>query len=132
MNYLFKLTRRLAHARTHAVLILIAIAACTKDAGPVTAPAVPPALPSASDNTVASVVITPASVSGNLGETGQFTATARNATGTILSGQNYAWASTDPTIVAVSTSGLVSAVGVGVTTVTATASGIAGQAQVTV
>jgi uncharacterized protein YjdB len=132
MNYLFKLTRRLAHARAHVALILIALAACTKDAGPVTAPAIPPALPSASDNTVASVVITPASVSGNLGETGQFTATARNAAGTIISGQAIVWASTDPTLVAVTTSGLVTAVGVGATTVTATASGITGQAQVTV
>ncbi|HVT38521.1 MAG TPA: Ig-like domain-containing protein, partial [Gemmatimonadaceae bacterium] len=97
-----------------------------------TAPGIPPAIPSASDNTVASVVITPASVSGNLGETGQFTATARNAAGTILSGRAFTWASTDPTIVAVSPAGLVSAVGVGVTTITASTTGITGQTQVTV
>lgn len=132
MKYLFKLTRRLASARTSAALVglLAGFSACSKDAGQATAPVVPP--PPNQDTRVATVVISPATVSGSLGESGQFTATARNAAGIAIPGQAFSWSVSDPTLAKVNSSGFVTTLGVGPVTVSASVGAITGGSSVTV
>jgi uncharacterized protein YjdB len=81
---------------------------------------------------VASVVVTPGSVSVEAGDTQQFTATARSAAGATLSGRAFAWSVANTGIATVNSSGLVTAVAKGTTVVTATTEGISGSATVSV
>ncbi len=76
-------------------------------------------------NRAAQVAITPATVSlASLGDTVRLTAIARNELGNVIAGATVEWASANPAIVSVSTGGLVTAVGTGSTTVSATVDGI--------
>jgi parallel beta-helix repeat protein len=81
---------------------------------------------------VASVTVSPASVSLTVGQTSQLTATVKDASGTVLTGQSVSWASSNTAAATVSSAGLVSAVGAGSATITATSNGKQDQASVSV
>jgi hypothetical protein len=81
---------------------------------------------------VASVDVTPSSLRLSVGQTGQLTATPRDAAGNPLSGRVVTWSTSHGGVATVNGSGLVTAQGVGTATVTATSEGQSGSAQVTV
>ena len=81
---------------------------------------------------VATVTVAPASLSLTVGQTGQLTATLRDAGGNTLTGRTVTWSSNQPSQATVSGSGLVTAVGAGTATITATSEGQSGTASVTV
>src|SRR5882762_1983114 len=74
----------------------------------------------ASSIPVASVVVSPASVSVSVGSTQQLGAMAKDAGGTVLPGRTVTWTTSNSAIATVSPNGLVSAVAVGSATITAT------------
>lgn len=82
--------------------------------------------------TVASVAVTPTSVTGTVGQTAQFAATAFDSAGRVMTGLPVAWASTNTGIVTITSLGRATAVSVGTAAVTATISGVQGRATVTV
>ncbi len=85
--------------------------------------------PDEPDVTVASVTVTPSTVTlALLGDTATVTAQAKNAAGSVLSGKTFTWSTSDGTIATVSTSGLVTAVAVGNATITATVDAVSGTA----
>lgn len=69
---------------------------------------------------VATVTIEPDSLSVQLGATQQLTATARSATGAILTGRSIGWSTSDPARATVTTNGLVTATGAGRVEISAT------------
>src|SRR5436309_12205760 len=82
---------------------------------------------------VASVTVSPASVSVLQGQTVQLTATPRDANGNPLTGRVITWQSSNSAIASVNGSGLVTGVGPGgPVTITATSEGQSGTASVTV
>ena len=88
--------------------------------------------PSAPDpNAVASITVTPAPVELNVGGTVQLTATLRNSQGQTVTAP-VSWSSANTAVATVSASGLVSAVAVGTTVVTASADGRSGSASIIV
>lgn len=132
MPYLSKLTKRLACARSLAILA-VGIAACTPTDRTATDPAVDDSLQARNSSTnVASVVLSPSSATGSLGQSAQFTALAENTSGGAVTAGIPTWSSSDSTIVAVTQTGMGTAVGVGQATLTATINGVRGTAQTTV
>ncbi|MDQ2768758.1 MAG: Ig-like domain-containing protein, partial [Gemmatimonadota bacterium] len=87
---------------------------------------------SVSAGAVNSVTITPGSASIIAGASQQLTATARDASGNVISGQSIAWTTSDATIVAVSSSGVVTGGHVGQATITAAGGGKSDAATVAV
>ena len=81
---------------------------------------------------VAAVAVAPGSATLTVGQTASFSATATDANGNVLSGRAITWSSASNSIAKVSTLGLVTAVGAGTTTITATSEGKSGAAQVIV
>ena len=81
---------------------------------------------------VATVTVSPADVTLPVGESQQLAATAKDAAGTSLTGRTITWESSDDGVATVSPTGLVSAVGPGDATVTATSEGKSGDAALTV
>jgi uncharacterized protein YjdB len=82
---------------------------------------------------VATVSVSPASSSIPVGASVQLSATTRDASNNVLTGRVIAWSSGNAGIASVnSTSGLVTAVGVGSATITATSEGKSGSASITV
>lgn len=81
---------------------------------------------------VASVAITPASVSVQVGNTQQLTVTLTDAIGKELTGRVVTWSSSDESIANVDASGSVTGVGVGTATITATSEGKSATASVNV
>lgn len=82
---------------------------------------------------VASVEVSPGSSTlSAIGASVQLTATARDASGKVVSGQSVSWSSSDASVASVSTSGLVTAVAPGTAAVTARVQGVAGSAVITV
>ena len=81
---------------------------------------------------VASVEITPAPSTITVSRTLQLSAATKDAGGNVLYGRVVTWSQVDAAIATVNSSGLVSAVGVGATTITATSEGKSGNASVTV
>ena len=81
---------------------------------------------------VAAVAVTPGSADIDVGASRSFDAVATDANGNTLPGRPITWASADKAIASVSTSGLVTGVGAGNTSITATAEGKTGTAQVVV
>ena len=81
---------------------------------------------------VATVTVTPPSSSLQQGNSVQLTATTRDASGTVLTGRAIAWSTSAPSIATISGEGLVTAVGPGTATLTATSEGRSGTAVVTV
>ena len=87
---------------------------------------------SAPPEPVASVTVTPNTLSLTVGETQQLTAVLRSAAGTELSGRAVAWTTSDANVATVSTSGSVSALSAGSATIEATSEGQTGNAAVSV
>src|SRR5256885_1324320 len=81
---------------------------------------------------VASVAVSPATPSVQVGESVQLAATPTDSTGSALSGRTVTWASGNTGVATVSGSGLVSAVAAGSGTITAASEGKSGTATVTV
>ena len=75
---------------------------------------------------VASVVVTPTTNALYVGQTQQLTATALDSIGNILTNRTVTWGTSDGTKVSVSNTGLVTAIGVGSVSVTATIGGKSG------
>jgi len=84
------------------------------------------------DNTVASVTITSSTTSIAPGATVQMSATAKTAAGATVGGLTPTWSSSNQGVATVNTSGLVTAVANGVSTITATMSGVSGTRVITV
>ncbi len=81
---------------------------------------------------VTSVTIDPPAVDLRVGRTAQLTATPRDELGDPVAGRTVAWSSQNGSVATVNASGLVTAVGQGSTTVTATVDGRSGTADVVV
>src|SRR2546426_112373 len=77
---------------------------------------------------VASVAVSPATMSVQVGGTVQLAAATKDSAGNPLSGRAVAWMSSNPAIAAASPSGLVTAVAAGAATITATSEGESGTA----
>jgi len=81
---------------------------------------------------VASVLVSPASGELPVGKTMQLTAKLKDAAGTPLTGRPVTWESSNPSVATVSSSGLVTGVAPGSSTITATSEGTGGRAAITV
>jgi alpha-tubulin suppressor-like RCC1 family protein len=81
---------------------------------------------------VASVTVAPATTTVVLAESVQLVATTMDASGTVLAGRTVSWASSAPQVATVSSTGLVTGVGAGTVTVTATSETRDGTASITV
>ena len=81
---------------------------------------------------VSAVAVSPAADTLVAGDTLRLAAEATDANGHAVDGAEFAWASSDTAVAAVDGSGLVTGVGAGVATVTATSSGATGGAELTV
>ncbi len=130
MSYLSKLTKRLAHSRAF-IILAIGVAACTAGDRAITSPTGDPSFAVSSSSTVASVVLSPSSASGSIGQSAQFTASAYTASGAKVN-STATWTSSDSTVVSVNGTGFATAIGAGSATLTATINGVRGQAQTTV
>jgi len=81
----------------------------------------------------ASIVVTPeVATLTSLGATQQYTATAIDANGNVLTGVVFQWASSHGAVASVNGTGLATAVGVGATAITASANGVTGVAVLSV
>ena len=81
---------------------------------------------------VATVDVTPATANVTVGGTVQLVATPRDANGTPLSGRTVSWSSSNTGVASVTGSGLVTGVGAGSATITATSEGKSGTSAITV
>jgi hypothetical protein len=81
---------------------------------------------------VATVTVSPASASIEVGQSTHLSAVLADASGNTLTGRSVAWASSNTGVATVSSSGLVSGVAGGVVTITATSEGKSGTVTVTV
>lgn len=81
---------------------------------------------------VAAVIVTPGTAAGTIGESAQFKAVARDPSGRIRAGLAVTWSSSNSAVVAVTPTGLATAIGGGSATVNATIGGVVGTATVTV
>lgn len=81
---------------------------------------------------VASVAVSPDSATLEVGSTRQFSATARDASGNVLTGRAFTWSSSAAAVAAVDSSGVIRAVAPGSATITATSEGQSAAATVTV
>src|SRR6266550_4647296 len=84
------------------------------------------------DTAVASVTISPAPASVQVGQTLQLTASPKDSAGRILAGRTVTWASGNPSIATVSPSGQVTGAAPGTAPITATSEGKSGTATLTV
>ena len=102
------------------ILAIVSSASCVGSDGGATAP-----------SSIASLVVNGAPSAPMLtGTTVQLTATPINSTGAVVANATLAWKSSDPTIATVSGGGLVTAVGMGAATITASGGSV--EASVTV
>ncbi|HET7456371.1 MAG TPA: Ig-like domain-containing protein [Gemmatimonadaceae bacterium] len=81
---------------------------------------------------VGSVTVTPTSAALAVGGTATFEATVKDPSGNTLTDRTVTWSSSDVNVATVSSSGVVTAVGPGTATITASTGGKSGQATVTV
>jgi uncharacterized protein YjdB len=81
---------------------------------------------------VKSVVVAPAPVAMVAGQTTQLAASARDANGGVVTGKSVVWSSSNTAVATVTPQGVVTAVGAGSTTITATIDGVSGTSAVTV
>jgi uncharacterized protein YjdB len=81
---------------------------------------------------VASVSVTPSPANLTVGQSLQLSATPRDAGGNVLSGRNVSWTTANSAVATVSSSGVVTAVATGNTSITATIDGVAGLVPVAV
>lgn len=96
----------------------VLLASCSGGDSPTTPPA-PPSGPAP----VAAVALNPSGGTIEVGETLQLTATTRDASGNSLSGRSVVWVSSSSAVATVGSSGLVTGVSPGSTTITATSEG---------
>ena len=80
----------------------------------------------------AAISVTPATASAVAGSTQQLVATAKDATGNVLTGRTIGWTSSNVAVATVSGSGLVTAIAPGAATITATSGTALGTAAITV
>lgn len=107
---------------------VLALGLCSCDGGGTAGPGPGPTGPEA----VASVELSPETADIQVGQTLQLTATTKDASGNVLSGRTITWASDDPLVATVSTTGLVAGVQVGFANIIASSEGKAGTSQVSV
>ena len=107
------------------VAIAVALAGCGGSSGD--SPTGQPPAP-----VVGSVSVTAPATSVNVGETLQLTATIRDQSGSALSGRTVGWSSSSLDVASVGSTGLVTGVGVGSATITATSEGKSGATVITV
>ena len=88
--------------------------------------------PNPKPTTVATVRVTPQSSTVDVGLTLQLGATTVDALGAVVAGRTVTWASLQPAIATVSAAGLVTGVGAGSATITASADGVTGNATIAV
>jgi uncharacterized protein YjdB len=100
-------------------------------ASAITPAAAAPTGPVAS-SVVTSVTETPASVSDTVGQSAQFSAVVKDQNGNVMTGQTIAWSTSNSSVATVSGSGLMSAVGAGSATITASVGGKSSTASVAV
>ena len=81
---------------------------------------------------VSAVVVSPASMSIEVTKTREVWATVQDAAGNSLSGQSISWSSSNPAVATVSSTGRVTGVASGTTTVKATSGGKTGSAEINV
>ena len=134
MTFTFKLAKRVARSRPLAPRLLAAVillVGCSDQLG--TEPK-DPSFPdtAAANGAVASVTVTPGTAAGTIGQTAQFTAVAKNARGSVLTGRTVTWSTGNSAVASVSSTGLATATGGGTTTVNATIGGVTGSASVSV
>src|ERR1051326_4874617 len=113
--------RRLPLAALIASVCAASFTGCNCGSTRVVAPPLPP---------LSAVVLTPATDTLNVGDTRQFVATALDTDSVVVAGAAFDWTSGDPNVLTVSSTGLVSAVGEGVTRLIAAAGGKADTATV--
>jgi predicted RNA methylase/plastocyanin len=82
--------------------------------------------------TVASVTVSPATVTIEVGQTVQLAATTKDGAGNVLTGRTVTWGSSNTAVATVNATGLVSGVAQGSVTITATSEAQSGTAAVTV
>lgn len=81
---------------------------------------------------VASVTVSPASASLEVGQTRQLSATVRDVRGDVVTGRTVTWSSSSSAVATVSSTGLVTAAGPGEASIAATVDGVAGSSAITV
>jgi len=81
---------------------------------------------------VATVTVSPSSATVLIGATTQLTATTKDLLGTVLTGRDIAWTSSNSAVATVSSTGLVTGVATGSVTITATSEGKTGTSAITV
>lgn len=81
---------------------------------------------------VGAVSVSPNSVSGTVGQTGQFSATVTSSSGATMTGQTINWSSSNTGVVTIDGTGMATAKGAGSATITAACGGKSGTAAVTV
>ena len=111
--------------------LLLTLAACGGGGTSPTPPGPPPP-PPPPPTPVASVVVSPSTASLVPTQTQALTAATKDGAGNDLSGRTVTWATSANSVASVSTSGLVTAVGPGSATITATSEGQTGTAVITV
>jgi hypothetical protein len=115
-----------------AAIVVAILGACTSGANTVTPPPPPTAPPPPPPAAVASVAVTLNS-SMLPGSTQAAAVTIRDAAGAALSGRAVAWKSSNPAVATIDgTSGFISAIALGIDTITATSEGVSGSAELTV
>ena len=78
--------------------------------------------------TIASVAVAPTSLSLGIGDTGQFSATAKDSNGNAILGVSLVWRSSNPAVASIDNSGKVTGVATGTTQITAATSTITSSA----
>lgn len=81
---------------------------------------------------VATVTITPTSASTIVGQSVTFSAVTRDGAGNTLTGRVVGWSSSNNAVATVNSSGVVTGVGTGTATITASSEGVSGTASITV
>jgi alpha-tubulin suppressor-like RCC1 family protein/WD40 repeat protein len=81
---------------------------------------------------VTSLTVTPESATVGIQETVQLSATLRDASGNVLGGRPVSWTSSDPSVAAVNSRGLITGLAIGSTQLIATSEGVSGSAFVAV
>ena len=94
---------------------------------PTPAPPTPPPPPPPAP-TVSVVEVSPAMATLEVGKTQRFIATARASDGTVISGVEFAWSSSNTAVVTINNSGLATAVAAGTATIRATGNGVSSAA----
>ena len=114
----------------HAVAAVLLLTACGDESSSPTAPPTPPTPPTP---VATSITLSATNLSfSSLGETSQLTATVKDQTGATMSAAGVTWATSSYSIATVSPSGLVTSVGNGTATITASSGSASGQTTVTV